>query len=69
MSYTFSPSFSFYSNISSNSGTLPNPPRNMKSLDDLYKITNHIDDDLTLYWHFGTCDPIVFEETIKDKNK
>jgi hypothetical protein len=38
----------------------------MKSLDDLYEVTNSIDDDVTLYCHLGTCDPIVFEEAIKD---
>jgi len=38
----------------------------MKSLDDLYEVTNSIDDDVTLYCHLATCDPIVFEEAIKD---
>ena len=37
----------------------------MKSLDDLYKVTNPIDDDVTLYFHLATCDLIVFQEAIK----
>jgi len=38
----------------------------MKSLDDLYEITNHIDNDVTLYCHLTTWYPIMFEEAIKD---
>ena len=52
---------------SSSSGSPSSPPRKMMSLDDLYAITNLIDDDLTLYCHFATCDPIMFEEVIKDE--
>jgi hypothetical protein len=53
------------SSESSNSGTSPSPLRKMRSLNDLYEATNPID-DVTLYYHLVTCDPIVFEETIKD---
>jgi len=38
----------------------------MKSLDDLYEVTNHIDNDVALYFHLATYDSIVFEEAIKD---
>jgi hypothetical protein len=37
----------------------------MRSLDDLYEITNSIDDDLTIYCHLAIHEPIVFEEAIK----
>jgi len=37
----------------------------MRSLDDLYEITNPIDDDLTIYCHLAIYEPIVFEEAIK----
>jgi len=37
------------------------------SLDDLYEVTNPIDDDVTLYCYLATCDPIMFEEVIKDE--
>jgi hypothetical protein len=39
----------------------------MRSLNDLYEVTNPIDDYVTLYCHLATCDLIVFEEVIKDK--
>jgi hypothetical protein len=39
----------------------------MRSLDDLHKITNHIDDNVTLYCHLIICDPIVFKKAIKDE--
>jgi hypothetical protein len=38
----------------------------MRSLNDLYEVTNPID-DVILYGHLATCDPIVFEEAIKDE--
>jgi hypothetical protein len=53
------------SNGNSNSGTPPSPSRKMRSLDDLYKVTNPID-DVKLYCHHATFNPIVFEEAIKD---
>jgi hypothetical protein len=52
------------SNESSSSGTPPSPPKKMRSLDDIYEVTNPID-DVTLYCHLAICDTIVFEETIK----
>jgi hypothetical protein len=53
------------SNESSSSGTPLNLPRKMKSLDDLYEVTNLIN-DITLYCHLTTCDTTVFEEAIKN---
>jgi hypothetical protein len=38
----------------------------MRSLEALYDVTTLIDDDVTLYCHLATCDPIVFKEVIKD---
>jgi hypothetical protein len=55
---------SFFSGRNSNSGTPPSPPRKM-SLNDLYEVTNP-NDDVTLYCYLATCDPVVFETTIKD---
>jgi len=66
MSSTYpSHSPSSFSGRSSNSGTPPSPPRKMRSLDDLYKVTNP-NEDVTLYCYLATCDLIVFETTIKD---
>ena len=63
-----SPSFSFFSFSSGNlsSGTSSSPLRKMRSLNDLYEVTNPID-DVILYGHLATCDHIVFEEAIKDE--
>jgi len=55
------------SSESSSSGTPPSPPRKMRSLDDLYEVTNPIDNDVTLNCHLATCDSIMFEEAIKDR--
>jgi ATP-dependent Clp protease adapter protein ClpS len=55
---------SSFSGKSSNSDTPPSPPRKMRSLDDLYEVTN-LNDDVTLYCYLATCDLIVFETTIK----
>jgi hypothetical protein len=49
---------------SSNNGT---PPRNMRSLDNLYEVSNPIYNDVTLYCHLAICDLIVFEEVLKDE--
>ena len=43
------------------------PPRKMMSLDDLYEVTDPIDDDVTLCCHLATCDPIMFEKVINDE--
>jgi len=39
----------------------------MRSLADLYEVTNYIDDDVTLNYYLVTCDLVVFEEAIKDE--
>jgi hypothetical protein len=62
-----STSSSSSSSESSSSGIPPSPPKKMRSLNDLYKVTNPIDNDVTLYCHLATCDPIVFEEAINDE--
>jgi hypothetical protein len=58
-------SFSFSSG-SSSSGTPSSPLRKIRILDDLCKVTNSINNDVILYYHLATCDPIVFGEAIKD---
>jgi hypothetical protein len=70
MSSTSSSSSSSFSSSSgsSSSGTLPSLPRYIRSLDDLYRVTNHID-DVILYFHLVRCDPIVFEEVIRMQNR
>ena len=60
-----SPLFSS-SSESSSSGNPSSPPKRMRSLEALYDVTTLIDDDVTLYCHLATCDPIVFKEVIKD---
>jgi len=57
----------FFSNESSSSGNPSSPPKRMWSLDELYEVTTPIDDDVTLYYHLATSDPIMFEEVIKDE--
>jgi hypothetical protein len=37
----------------------------MRSLDNIYEVTNHID-DVTLYYHLARCDLIMIKEAIKD---
>ena len=39
----------------------------MRSLGNLYEVTNPIDDDVTLYCHIATCDLIMLEEAINDE--
>lgn len=43
------------------------PPRKIKGLNDLHEVTSPIDDVLTLYYNFCTCEPIMLEEVIKDE--
>jgi hypothetical protein len=50
------------------SGTLPSLPRYIRSLNDLYRVTNHID-DVILYFHLVRCDLIVFEEVKRMQNQ
>jgi hypothetical protein len=53
------------SNENSSSGTLRSLSRKMRSFDDLYEVTNPIN-DVILYCHLTKYDTIVFEEAIKD---
>jgi hypothetical protein len=64
---SMSSTFSSSSSESSSNGTPPSLPKKMRSLNDLYEVTNPIDNDVTLYCHLATCDPIMFEEVIKDE--
>ena len=56
---------SSFSSGSSNSGSPLSPPRKTRSLDDLYEVTNLINDDLTLYCHLAIYESIVFEKANK----
>ena len=60
-----SPLSSSFSNRSSSNDSLLSSSRKMRSLDDLYKIINPIDDDLSLYYHLIICESIVFVKEIK----
>jgi hypothetical protein len=42
-------------------------PPHMRSLQELYEVTKNLNDDLTLYCHFTDCEPIDFEEVVKDE--
>jgi hypothetical protein len=53
---------SSFSNESSSSGT---PPRKMRNLNELYEVTNSIN-DVALYCHLATCEIIMFEEAINN---
>lgn len=55
--------FSSYNGTSSRG----NPSRKMRSFSDLYEVSNLIDDNITLYYHFNTCDYIVHEEAITNE--
>jgi hypothetical protein len=39
----------------------------MRSLNDLYGVSNPIDDDLTLYFHLAACEPIMFKKDNKER--
>lgn len=43
------------------------PPRRMKSLNELYKVTTFVDDYVMLYCHLVIYDHIMFEEAINDE--
>ena len=65
-SFPYPPPFSSSSSSGSSSGdTSLSSPTKMKSLDNLYEVTNHID-DITLYCHFARYDLIMIKEAIKD---
>jgi hypothetical protein len=59
-------SFSSSSSSGSSSSGIPlSPLTKMRRLDNLYEVTNHID-DVTLYYHLARCDLIMIKEAIKD---
>jgi hypothetical protein len=58
---------SFFSSRSSSSDSSLSSSKKIRSLDDLYKIINPIDDDLSLYCHLATCKSIVFVKEINDE--
>jgi hypothetical protein len=39
----------------------------MRSLQELYEVTENLNDDLNLFCHFADCEPIGFEEVVKDE--
>jgi len=39
----------------------------MRSLQKLYEVTENLNDNLILYYHFADCEPIGFEEAVKDE--
>jgi hypothetical protein len=52
---------------SSSRGSSSELPPHMRSLQELYEVTENLNDDLTLYFHFADCEPIGFEEAVKDE--
>lgn len=42
-------------------------PPHMRSLQELYEVAENLNDDLTLYCYFVDCEPIGFEEAVKDE--
>jgi len=62
MSLITSPPYSSHGSSSSYT-----PSRKMRSLGNLYEVTNPINDDVTIYCHITTCDLIVFKEAINDE--
>jgi len=52
---------------SSSRGSSSEMPPHMRSLQKLYEVTDNLNDDLTLYCHFVDCEPIGFEEAVKDE--
>jgi hypothetical protein len=66
---TPSPSSTNSSTLSSSSsrGSSSEMPLHMRSLQELYEVTENLNDDLTLYCHFADCEPIGFEEVVKDE--
>jgi hypothetical protein len=60
-------STSLLSNDSLSKSSLPSPLRKMRSLNDLYGVSNPIDDDLTLYFHLVACEPIMFKKDNKER--
>jgi hypothetical protein len=62
-----SPTNSSTPSLSSSRGSSREMPPHMRSLQELYEVTENLNDDLTLYCHFANCEPIGFEEVVKDE--
>lgn len=62
-----SPTNSSTPSSSSSRGSSREMPPHMRSLQELYEVTDNLNDDLTLYCHFADCEPIGFEEAVKDE--
>jgi hypothetical protein len=62
-----SPTNSSTPSSSSSRGSASEMPPHMRSLQELYEVTNNLNDDLTLYCHFADCEPLGFEEAVKDE--
>jgi hypothetical protein len=62
-----SPTNSSTPSSSSLKGSSSEMPPHMLSLQELYKVIENLNDDLTLYCHFADCEPIGFEEAVKDE--
>jgi hypothetical protein len=62
-----SPTNSSTPSSSSSRGSSREMPPQMRSLQELYEITENLNDDLTFYCHFVNCEPIGFEEAVKDE--
>ena len=52
---------------SSSSGSSSERPPHMRSLQELYKVTENLNDDLNLFCHFADWEPIGFEKAVKDE--
>jgi hypothetical protein len=64
-----SPSPTNFSTSSSSSlrGSSSERPPHMRSLQELYEVTENLNDDLNLFCHFADCEPIGFEKAVKDE--
>jgi hypothetical protein len=59
-----SPIISSTLSSSSSSGSSSERPPHMRSLQELYEVTENLNDDLNLFCHFADCEPIGFEEAV-----
>jgi hypothetical protein len=62
-----SPTNSSTPSSSSSRGSSHERPPHMRSLQELYEVTEKLNDDLTLYCQFADCEPIGFKEVVKDE--
>jgi hypothetical protein len=62
-----SPKISSIPSSSSSRGSSSERPPHMRSLQELYEVTENLNDDLNLFCHFADCEPIGFKEAVKDE--